>query len=301
MIRMPVPLHIISGFLGSGKTTFLDQILKQVPDNVRIGVIQNEFAPSNIDGAILKNSERKFDLLEINNGSVFCVCLIGDFVKSLAAFVAEYNPDILLLEASGLSDTTAVAEMLSAEALAGRVYLAANWCVIDALNFLKVVKMQQRVVHQVRMADVIIINKSDLGAGEIPEISRSLRSLNPYAPVEVAEYCRVPFFKYPHPEKQRFILRPEPSARPDIRSMVIKTGQKIDVSGLQDFLNIWSPRAYRIKGFVLVKEGPPMLVQCVRGSVKTDIYPGWTGITELIALTDDFTLREWNHSFRKYH
>ena len=71
-----IPFHIISGFLGSGKTTFLKRVIAKYGGQVNVGIIQNEFAPSNIDGAELRKSGNDFHLLEINNGSVFCVCLL---------------------------------------------------------------------------------------------------------------------------------------------------------------------------------------------------------------------------------
>ena len=83
--------------MGSGKTTFLKRIIKQYSSEKKIGIIQNEFAPANIDGAELKKSGKDFNLLEINNGSVFCVCLLGDFVKSLEKFVDEYKPDDIII------------------------------------------------------------------------------------------------------------------------------------------------------------------------------------------------------------
>ena len=103
-----IPFHIISGFLGSGKTTLLKRIIEKYSDNAKIGIIQNEFAPANIDGVELKKSGDNFTLLEINNGSVFCVCLLGDFLRSLEKFINENTPDILVIECSGLSDTTSI-------------------------------------------------------------------------------------------------------------------------------------------------------------------------------------------------
>ena len=163
LIKMSkIPFHIISGFLGSGKTTFLKRIIDQYSAEKKIGIIQNEFAPANIDGAELKQSGKDFNLLEINNGSVFCVCLLGDFVKSLEKFVDEYQPDDIIIEASGLSDTTSISEIIAASSLADKIYLASNWCIVDAPNFAKVGFMKQRVSHQLRMADIVVVNKTDL-------------------------------------------------------------------------------------------------------------------------------------------
>ena len=100
------PFFLITGFLGSGKTTFLKMITTQFGNKLRIGIVQNEFAPGAVDGTELKNSGSSFEILEVNNGSVFCVCLLGSFIKSLSEFVETHQPDMLFLEASGLSDPT---------------------------------------------------------------------------------------------------------------------------------------------------------------------------------------------------
>ncbi|MBK6283442.1 MAG: hypothetical protein IPF54_13020 [Draconibacterium sp.] len=121
-------------FSGSGKTTFLKRIIDKYSDEYKIGIIQNEFAPANIDGAELKKSGKDFNLLEINNGSVFCVCLLGDFVRSLEKFIDEIQPEILIIEASGLSDTTSVAEVISSGSLSEKIYLAP----IGALPMLRI-------------------------------------------------------------------------------------------------------------------------------------------------------------------
>ena len=98
-------VFLITGFLGSGKTTFLTQAIRFYNGKKKIGVIQNEFAPANLDGKeLIRTVDQKFDLLEINNGSAFCVCLLSDFLSSLEQFITQYQPDILFIEASGLSD-----------------------------------------------------------------------------------------------------------------------------------------------------------------------------------------------------
>jgi len=295
-----VPLHIISGFLGSGKTTFLKEILSQLPGNRKTGVIQNEFAPVSIDGAELRSTGAAFDLLEINNGSVFCVCLLSDFVTSMDRFLEQYAPDLLILEASGLADTTSIAEVLSHPLLSGRLFLSSNWCIVDAANFLRIGKMQQRVIHQVRMADRILINKSDLAPELIPEISERVRSLNPFARVQTTTFCRMDFQADLSPVTRFMPITGQPLPRPDIATLVIKTTRKMAESRLSDFLEQWAPLSYRIKGFVQVSGGKTVAVHTTPG--QTEIRPAdyWSAPTELMAITDRYTLREWNHSFREF-
>jgi G3E family GTPase len=295
-----IPLHIISGFLGSGKTTFLKEIISQLPSDRKTAIIQNEFAAVSVDGAELKNTGHTFDLLELNNGSVFCVCLLSDFVTSLHDFIVQKNPDLIILEASGLSDTTSIAEVLSHPLLAGMLFLASNWCIIDAVNFLRSGKMQQRINHQIRMADRILINKSDLAKDAVPEISEYVKKINPFAVIKTTSFCKMEFQPDILPVPRFFPVMEKPLPRPDVFSMVIKTTRIISEKRLTEFLNHWAPLSYRIKGFVRVENTKTVAVQCTPGQMDIRPVSFWAGPTEMIALTDQFTLHEWNRSFREY-
>lgn len=295
-----VPLHIVSGFLGSGKTTFLKEILRQIPDGIKTGIIQNEFAPVNTDKHEIAGAGGRFELLEVNNGSLFCVCLLGDFIHSLVAFIEQHSPGLLILEASGLADTTSVTEMVMSPLLRDKIHLSSNWCIVDAVNFMRSGKMFQRIIHQIRMADVVLINKCDLAEAALPVVGPEIRKLNPYAAVHHTTFCRIPvdFGRIPVPG----ILKTSqtPLGRPDLFSMVIKSTRRFSAESLHSFLQIWSPRAYRIKGYAALESHGAMAVQSVMGSFETRTAPDWKGNTELIALSSDFQLNEWNNSFRQH-
>lgn len=294
-----IPFHIISGFLGSGKTTFLKKIIENYSEKCKLGIIQNEFAPANIDGAELKKPGQNFSLLEINNGSVFCVCLLGDFVRSLEKFIDEYQPDILIIEASGLSDTTSVAEVLSSGKLGEKLFLASNWCIVDAANYSKTGLMKQRVSQQIRMADEVIINKIDLAPGKTGELTDEIKALNPYAAVRETTFCNIEFEPAKAAAPKFYFDLPDPLKRPDINSMVIKTGRKPSLESLEIFLNEWAPKSYRIKGFVNTREKKTIAVQCTFNKVETAESKAYFGPTELVALSSQFTLHEWNRAFKQ--
>lgn len=294
------PLHIISGFLGSGKTTFLMEILSQLPRKMKVGIIQNEFAPASIDGAILKASDHEFHLMEINNGSVFCVCLLGSFADSLQKFLEKHPVDLLFMEASGLSDTTSIAEILMHPALSGKIHLAAHWCVVDALNFSKTGKLMQRTIHQISMADVLLLNKTDLAGENSAELTARLREINPLARLIKTSFCRIPFSETTVKSNLAPPSGQELPGRPAVNSFVIKTGVRISHEGLTSFINRWSPESYRIKGIVNMSDGSTTIVQCTPGTIEM-LPAGWkAGTTELIAITDRFTLKEFNQSFRLF-
>ncbi|MCY1721758.1 CobW family GTP-binding protein [Prolixibacteraceae bacterium Z1-6] len=294
-----IPFHIISGFLGSGKTTFLKQIIEQYSAEKKIGIIQNEFAPSNIDGAELKKMGEDFNLLEINNGSVFCVCLLGDFVRSLEKFIHQFHPDILIIEASGLSDTTSISEVISAGSLAEKIYLASNWCIVDAQNFAKVGLMKQRVSHQLRMADVVVVNKTDLVDSGLEQIEQEIRKINPFTEIKQTSFCKIDFELGNSAINKFYFGEVKSMSRPDVNSMVIKSARQVSLQSLQLFLSEWAPKAYRIKGFVKLKDNKTVAVQCTFDSVDVLDVDDAFHPTELVALTDRFTLREWTRAFKE--
>ena len=294
---MKIPLHIVSGFLGSGKTTLLKRIIESHSGKMKLGIIQNEFAPTGIDGIELKSTGKDFHLLEINKGSVFCVCLLADFSRSLESFTDKYQPDALIVETSGLSDTTGIAEVVSSGKLSGKVYLATNWCVVDSLNFRHTGLMGQRVAHQIHMADVVILNKADLTA-EVGLVEQEVRELNPFAKIISAVYCNVEV-QLGDPAVEKSYPSPmHPLGRPEIKSMVIKSGRKTTAEKAMAFLGQWADMAYRIKGYINLKNGNTLAVSCVQGVVECREMHGSSYSSELIALTDRFTLTEWNRSFR---
>ncbi|NQU53214.1 MAG: GTP-binding protein, partial [Bacteroidetes bacterium] len=87
--------------------------------------------------------------------------------------------------------------------------------------------------------------------------------------------------------------------RPVVNSMVIKTGRKLSRSSLELFLNEWAPKAYRIKGFVNLKEGKTAAVQCTFNSIEIIEKENAFHPTELVAMSDQFTLQEWNLGFKE--
>jgi len=292
-----IPFHIVSGFLGSGKTTFVKRIIEANAGKYKLGIIQNEFAASDIDGAELKSAGKDFHLLRMNKGSVFCVCLLGDFTRALEKFIDEYQPEVVVLETTGLADTTSVAEVLTAGSLSQKIYLATNWCVVDAFHFARAGLMKQRVTHQIRMADVVLLNKTDM-AVDAGQVELEVKEINPFATVSRTVYCNMDFDPESMPVQKFYPGIMKPMERPGIHSMVIKSSRKSTEGQVMEFLRQWAPLAYRIKGYINLKNGSTLAVQCVYDTIAMKEMPGSFYSTEIIALTDRFTLRDWNQSFR---
>ncbi len=303
-----IPIYIVTGFLGGGKTTFLKNMLKENFNRLKIGIIQNEFAAGNVDGAELKRGKQDFEMLEINKGSVFCVCLLNDFSRSLAAFIKKYQPDLLFLEASGLSDPIAVAELFQGPVLGKLVYLQYIWCITDASTFERAGMMMPRVERQIRIADKVLINKTDLHPGSLQPIREKIRHWNPFCEIEETTFCRISFSEILKPEKTPLISVSkktdhstlEPFGRPDIGSVVLKTTSPIGKKDLELFLEEVLPLAYRIKGTVKLDDGNFIAVQAVMGKLHLSNLGKLFQPTELIAIGQSINSISFGRRFHAY-
>ena len=242
-------LILISGFLGSGKTTLLKNLLS-IHDDKRIAVIQNEFAPSGVDGKELKLSDTDFKLVEMNNGSVFCVCLLSNFIENITKLIEEYDPEIIYLEASGISDPISICELLNNEKINTKVRFAGAWCVVDALNFEKSALFVHRAKHQVRVADKIILNKIDLvNESQIESLLQQLKEINPFAEIEQHQFCNIKNGELNQVNSFPTISledkRPE-----EIKTAVYRTTDIISEENLKHFVKELSVSAIRAKGFL---------------------------------------------------
>ncbi len=287
---MSVQLHIVTGFFGSGKTSFLKHYLNQFGSEKKIAIIQNEFSPVNIDGRELHGSG-DYEILEINNGSVFCVCLLGSFIGSLAKFVDEIKPDEIIMEASGMSDPLSVGQVFQSNELRGKVYLGHVWTVIDASNYFRAEALRNRINHQLRVADTIIVNKIDLAGDESMRVVEDIKSINPFARVVESTYSEADLTVM---KKSFGIFPDEESAedcRPAIESFVIKSSREISLNKLNEFIKELSSKLIRAKGFVKIKNGSPVFVQGVYDSFTFSETKKYTGPTEFVII-GNFTSNE---------
>src|SRR5690554_3912120 len=236
-----VPFYLITGFLGSGKTTLLSNILSELSAVKRIAVIQNEFAPSGIDGKELQQEHRDFRLVEINNGSVFCVCQLSNFVQNMQKLIEEYQPEIIFLETSGLADPISIVELLQVDELREKLTLDKSICLVDAIHFFKGLNSLVCFKHQLMVADKIIINKTDLFKGNIDDIVQEIKESNPYADIILTTYAKVKWheFELREPVNGNAAIRfigEKPAGRPAIVASVLRTHDKMSEGQLKAFV-----------------------------------------------------------------
>lgn len=250
-------LYVLTGFLGSGKTTVLLKILENLKEH-RIGIIQNEFGKLGVDGTILRNDDIK--MVEINRGSIFCSCLKLNFVNALAGMTKE-NFEYLFVESSGLGDPSNVEEILNAtEQVAGTRYdFRGLICLVDAVNFLNQIEDLETVNRQLKHCHLAVITKSDLvDKGQIEELTQKIRQINPVCMIKTSEmgnldmdFLEEDLLLYQWAEGEDTTNSEE--TKPKTLFMDFEgTVQKEKISA---FLDEIIPDLYRSKGFFHLEDG----------------------------------------------
>ena len=298
-----IPLFLVTGWLGSGKTTLLKNFLNRHAADRKIAVVQNEFAPSGIDGIELKRTGKPFKILELNRGSVFCVCLFSDFCRSLGVLIDEYKPAAVVVEATGLADPIALAQLLETPALKERLYLRHVWCLVDVSSYLKFARAVKQVTHQIRVADTILLNKCDQAApGEIELVKKEIIFLNPFAVVESTSFAGTKLdniFDKPVslPAAGRLVDE-KPVPRPPVETVVLRHAGLTTRKALETFAGKYASKVWRLKGFVRCREGN-VSVQLVFGDLKITTAADYAGPTEIVALGDEFDAKMMRADFRR--
>ena len=165
-------IDIFSGFLGAGKTTLIKKLIKEAFANEKVVLIENEFGEIGIDGGFLRDAG--IEITEMNSGCI-CCSLVGDFAKALQKVTAQFSPDRIIIEPSGvgkLSDVEkAVEKGLDGISVNSKTTVVnAKKCLMYAKNF------GEFFLDQLENADCVVLSHTD----ETSEEKTALRGFKPY-------------------------------------------------------------------------------------------------------------------------
>jgi len=193
-------VYLITGFLGSGKTTFLNRIMRSFPPSCKVFVLMNEFGEVGVDGALIEGEDIR--LLEISKGSIFCVCVKTDFIKGLYEIAQVSKPDVLLIESTGVADPSDMKKDLALPLFQGRFRFRHQFCVVDAENFREALAVFASMERQIASSDTFIINKIDRVPRQVvDEIRTIIGSLHPNPVFHETTYCDVPVGRFLSPAR----------------------------------------------------------------------------------------------------
>ena len=175
-------IDIVSGFLGAGKTTFIQRLLDEALKTEKVVLIENEFGEIGIDGGFLKDAG--IEIREMNQGCI-CCSLVGNFEKSLQEVVETYKPDRIIIEPSGvgkLSDIIGAVKPVSANL---DVELDAAVTIVDAQKAKLYSKnFGEFFNNQILYAGTVVLSRTDIAAEEkVDTAVKIVKEINPKAQV----------------------------------------------------------------------------------------------------------------------
>ncbi len=194
-------VYLITGFLGSGKTTFLNRIVRSFPSTQKLMILMNEFGDIGLDGTLVE--QNGLAMLEISKGSIFCVCVKTDFIKGLMNIAQNVQPDVLIIEATGVANPSDLKRDLKLSIFQNRFQFMEQFCIIDTVNFEDAYDTFTSVEKQIESATLFIINKID--AAEVETIARVKQIVARHHPnPEFIEsvYADIPLEKFLSPSIQ---------------------------------------------------------------------------------------------------
>lgn len=200
-MNTPLPVHLITGLLGSGKTTTLRQLIAQKPEHERWGVIINEFGAIDIDGATLKSGQNnRLEIAEVAGG---CLCCSAQFGLIRAIHDLMTQPiDRLWIEPTGLGHPANLLDTLKQTAFARPLSLQALLCVITPAQLTPERWQKSAVMRDlVTLADVMLLNKTDQATTTQIDQARSLlqRLYPPKTAILSTHFGQIPLAQLTHP------------------------------------------------------------------------------------------------------
>lgn len=282
-------LLVVSGFLGAGKTSFLQRFIEyQAAHNQFVAVVQNEIGKQGLDGGLLG---QQYAVTEVDEGCV-CCSLVGSLKNAVHGLMQQFQPDCIVLETTGLANpANLLAEINELEDL---VAFDSVTVLVDGANGLHCLEKYEVAREQVRAADILVLNKADLTTPEQnDELQARLRSLNSRAPLLSAEHGDVPpgllygvNLGRGHDDQEKRKQRGTGMHLPDLRTMIAPEYEMRRPDHSSDHMaSAWIPLSgpvhrnvfeavlqtlpasiFRLKGVVhFHDQEQPYVVQCVGG------------------------------------
>lgn len=190
-----IPVILVTGFLGSGKTTFLRRLAANYPE-WRMIFLVNEFSDNSIDQLTLDTTGTPTQ--SVVGGSLFCECKAAEFVRVMKDTVRKEHLrqplDAVIVETSGIANPQAIGQLMSQHGLSEHFEIRRIVCVVAAKRFISMLRNLPSVQAQIRTSDLIILNKTDLVEPSVLDnVEIEIRKEHPGVAVVRASYCDIPF------------------------------------------------------------------------------------------------------------
>ena len=282
---------VLSGFLGAGKTSFLNQFIEfHTSRGLFVTVIQNEIGEIGVDGKLLEGDE---SIVEIDAGCVCCT-LAGSLSSGVRRLMERFRPEIIVLETTGLANPINVVREL--RELSHLVRLEAVVTLVDAARIRENLRVSDVARDQVAAADMIVLNKCDLTSSEEQDLARQVvRELNPRAGMLTTDHGRVNPGLVPQTSRHAtglldYLIQEHHPHHHDHRHdgfgyVRLNLAREVDEALLRDLLDRCNGNVYRVKGIVNIRDAGTMALQYVPGTSElTPLEKDYHGAPFLIVI-----------------
>ena len=279
-------LNLIFGFLGSGKTTLVRQVLDQRARAGSTAVIVNEFGDVGIDGAILEG--QNIDMIQLTSGCLCCT-LKGSLIEAIEELRDRGGVERTVVEASGVAEPSDMLDSFDDPRYGSDFDLGPVVTVVDIPKFAKIRDMLgDFYTEQVAHADVVLLNKIDLApSAEIDAVHDVVTAINPRATVIYTEQCDTDLALLLEGTGGRSRTRHHHGhdhdhgdgdghdhAHAQFDSLVLEGSADVTRDAVERFFGGLDPGVFRAKGFMSI-DGETRLVQFSSGQL--DIHPAEQG------------------------
>ncbi|HUN41562.1 MAG TPA: GTP-binding protein [Acetobacteraceae bacterium] len=274
----PVPILLVTGFLGAGKTTVVNDLLAHA-EGRRIAAVVNDFGAINIDADLVSGAID--GVVSLSNGCI-CCSLEGDPLRTLAALLRrEPRPECIVIETSGVADPAGIVRNLMDPVIWREAPLETVLCVVDASA--PVATLEDPLLRsQLRTADVVALSKLDLAdADGLARVREAVKTVRPAAVVVDAPHGAVPAAVVFLPDPDRVpTVRKDAGARSRrptaerFETLSWSSDQPVVLRRFQEAIGRLAPRLVRAKGlFETVEQSGRLMVFQLAGGRAT-LAPG---------------------------
>jgi len=266
MQQKTIPTTVFTGFLGSGKTTIIANIIEQLQQSgQQVVYIKNEIGAENIDAQIMKG--KHITSRELLNGCICCT-LVGPFLTAINEIIEQFTPERIIIEASGAADPAAIALMVDGHPRLERDSVIS---IIDVVNFSGYKDLSITAKNQTKFTDLIVFNKVELvDLEQKRRVVGYVRELNETSPIlEAPGGVLDPklVFGTTTTELTNLLSQPHDHSRhlsqDGLGSLALTFSGSVTKEKILAWIATLPKAVFRIKGIVKIKDTGEMLLNTV--------------------------------------